>query len=146
MNTLPALAKIMGIPERNLGSIAKILTGSDNPETPEAVAMLVAFTHLQGYTSPDIAMGLLVDYKGLKIVAVVNRSVLLIDEVLIDIQSGEIISPESIDKIFENHTVDAQWVAESILEHINASASPAAPPQPPSAAGADPQETAADTP
>jgi hypothetical protein len=142
---IPSLSKATGIPPQSLRSIAKIL-GVPNPETPEGVAMLVAFSHLQAYAAPEAVLGILMEFKGLKVVGVINRALALLDDVLVDLQDGSVVKPEAIPNIFEQHTVDVLWIATSILESLNAEASPAEPPQPPSTAGADPTATAPESP
>lgn len=142
---IPSLSKAMGLPPQSLRSISKIL-GVPELKTPEDIAMLVAFSHLQAYAAPEVVLGILMGRKGLTIVGVLNREWALIDEELLSLADGAAADPEVIENIFEQHTVDTQWIAANILESINAAVSPAAPPQPPSAADGDPTGIAAGTP
>lgn len=141
---IPALSKIIGIPVPSLRSIAKLL-GVPSPETPEDVAKLVALTHLQAYTSLEIALGILAGRSGTTAVAVINRSIVVFEDGAFDLQSGEPVDVENIDVIFEQHSIDTIEVASHVLDGISAS-SPAEPPQPPEAAGADPTASAPGSP
>jgi hypothetical protein len=142
---IPSLSKAMGLPPQSLRSIAKIL-GVPNPETPEAIAKLVAFSHLQAYAAPEVVLGILMDRKEFTIVGVINRACAILDEELLSLEDGTAVVAEAIPNIFEQHTVDALWIANSILESINAAVSPAEPPQPPSTADGDPTASAAGNP
>lgn len=141
---LPPLSKAMGLPLQSLRSIAKIL-GVTDTSTPEGAAVLVAFSHLQAYTAPEIALGILLDHKNPTVVGIINREWALLDEALVSLQDGALAAADAIETVFEQHTIDANWIASSLLAAVTA-ASQEAPPQPPSTAGADPTASAPGTP
>lgn len=142
---LPHLAKAIGVNPMHLRSVAKIL-GVPGGETAESFVPLLAYFHLLHYTTSEIALGILLDYKSPTIVGVINRSWALLDDKLVDLENGETADVDGIPQVYEQHTLDVAWMAAHLFEQLSAAASPEAPPQPPAAADAGPTASAAGNP